>query len=269
MKKRKLQRGRLAFTLVEMLSAMAILALMLTSVFKLMGHTLMATRLSHQQMEASQQGRSVLDSLNADLCSLVAQDGLGILLRENNGSVELAFLTRSRGPKGTATRFLAVAYLLDGNNLVRQTAPIDWNALVLPDTALTAVNAPVSTSVLATGILRFGTTITLNDGNVVTIDQLPDSAKAAGSSPFVQLLPSEGQVQSAYPKVESLTVATAMLSEQNLKLAGDMATKLGKLEEGKTALAVWSANSTASKLQGVPPPVIAGLQLAQQTFEIK
>lgn len=267
----KLRRsfGIRAFTLIELLAAMAVLALVLAFLVQLSSQTMTATRSSHQQMEASQKGRVVLDSLSADLANLVAQNGLGILVKEGGGNVELAFLTRSRGPKGSATRFLAVAYVLNGNELQRKTAPIDWGAIVLPDSALQAVTSPSSTSVLATGILRFNATATLDDGSIVTISGLPASAKQTNGSSFVQLLPSVSPTSPLLPKVVSLTAAVAPLSEKNLQLAGDMATKLGDLEDGKTALAVWNSSITLGKLAALPAPAVAGLQLSQQTYEIK
>lgn len=258
-----------AFTLIELLAAMAVLALVLAFLVQLASQTMTATRSSHQQMEASQQGRIVLDSLSADLANLVAQNGLGILAKETGGNVELAFLTRSRGPKGSPTRFLAVAYVLNGNDLQRQTFPIDWDTVVLPDTALLAVTSPSSISVLASGILRFNATATLDDGDIVTLSGLPASAKQTNGSAFVQLVPSIPPVSSLLPKVASLTVAVAPLSEKNLQLAGDMAVKLGDLENGKTALAVWSSSIALGKLASLPAPAVAGLQLSQQTYEIK
>ncbi len=257
------------FTLIEMLAAMAVLALVLTFLVQLSGQTMTATRSSHQQMEASQQGRAVLDSMNADLSNLVSQNGLGLLARENGGNIELAFLTRSRGPKTTPTRFLAVAYVLQGNNLVRQTAPIDWDSVVDPLSAMAAVSSPTSTSILATGVLRFDATLTLDNGNMVTFSSLPASAKKTLNTAFAQLIPSSSPVIASLPRVKSATVAVAPLSSQNIKLAGNMAAILGDLQDGKTALAVWSENIALGKLAELPRPAVAGLQLAQQTYEIK
>lgn len=264
-----------AFTLVELLVAMSLVTLVLAFVVKLSDQVLEATRSVSQQMEASQQGRMVLDSLNADLNDLVSQNGLGLLARRNNGNLELVFLTQSRGPKGAATRFLAVAYLLDGHNLVRRTTPIDWNTSTSPDSALVAVTAPLSTSILATGMLRFDITLTLDDGKVVTFESLPTSAIEVSASeanqepPFVKLISGATSTQAGAPKISSFTVAVAPLSRQNIKLAEDMGSKLGDLEDGKSALFVWSGNLTPSKLPGVPLPAIAGLQFSQQTYDLK
>ncbi len=143
-----------AFTILELLVATAVMALMLVLLLQITNHTMQASKMATQQMDATQSARQALDVLSSDIAHAVLTGGATILTQDSGGAPALAFLTSGRGPDTAAapSRFLAVSYQLVVNQLQRGYKAIGWSSPYLLDEA---VATPIATATLPSGILQF------------------------------------------------------------------------------------------------------------------
>jgi type II secretory pathway pseudopilin PulG len=221
-----------AFTVLELLVATAVMAMLLVLLLQITNHTLQASKTATQQMDSTQSARQALDVLSSDIASALTTDGATLLTQTVNGAPSLAFLTAGRGPSSTPTRFLAVNYKLESNQLLRAYKAVDWSSPSLLAAAETASATPDSTSVLAEGILQFAVLAVLENGDMVSL--LAPPANAAGASGTVlfegqtvptlwsALVPSRSPIPSPLnfntARVRALLVAIASVDGQNFGL---------------------------------------------------
>lgn len=115
----KIQNPKLsAFTLVELLVAMAVLSLVLVLMTQVVDGIMQSTRTQNQQMEAVASARRAVDVLALDLKHALVNRSASILVPSTpNSQTRLLFFTERRGPQGPQTagdhRFLAIAYDFD------------------------------------------------------------------------------------------------------------------------------------------------------------
>jgi len=236
-----------AFSLVEILVAMAILMLMLVLVAQIAQMTLQTSQATVARMEGTEASRKLMDSLDRDLDlaapgprHALVNGQISVLARvSSNGSPELAFLTTGRGPSGTTPpRFLAVAYSMTNDVVARTYAPVGWNTTNLMQAAGNAAGSPPSAgserSDLTGGVLQFAVTLLLEDGSIASLADmespiLPNPLPAWGKR---VVLPGSGQwtllqplrspailpLSSATARVASLLVAVATIDESNYRL---------------------------------------------------
>lgn len=268
-------RRHSAFTLIELVAAVAVLALILLMLSQISGGAIRATNGSLKKLDATRQTRAVLDTLTEDLAQLVSTNGASTIFVRNDGpNARLTFVSRRRGPQGmTDLRFLAVTCYLNGTHLVRSVSPVIWSQADLVAEVFRS-GTPLDSSELAAGIVRFEIALQLDNGTVVPLHQagswitttwngtpLPEQFKALQLATVLR--------DPAKPKVKGLIVAVAALDEGNLKLPG--VPVLGsRLDEGTgpTPLEAWNAAISAGKLQGIPPSANAALSLLQKTFSL-
>lgn len=111
-----------AFTLLELLVAMAVLAMVLVFMTQAVNGVLQSTRTQNQQMDSAASARKALDIMESDLKAAVIDNTRTILVPETGTSSNLFTLYADRrGPAGSSQhRFLAVAYSINAQNeLVR------------------------------------------------------------------------------------------------------------------------------------------------------
>jgi len=264
------------FTILEVLVASAVLILVLGILLQLSSNTLQATKASQRQMEASQRARTIMDALANDLDNLILIGNQGIYVRTNGHSTELAFLTRSRGPSGTAnSRALAVAYTVDGTQIIRRTAPVLWTDTDLIAAALAAATSSTE-SVLAEGVLSFQISFVLSSGDIEPLSgtgtwvtdtiegtTLPDDF-------YALILPAanseETFVQGLVFSLASLDAQTASLPE-----AADLADDLAEvvIPAGETPREAWDAATTNGLLDSYPPQMRTSFRTAQLTWQLR
>jgi prepilin-type N-terminal cleavage/methylation domain-containing protein len=166
------------FTLVELMVAIVVMALILIIMTQISTGTMQATNRVTQQIEGGEGAGAVFSSLRADLSNLDTAQGMTIFASQSgaNDDTVLAFVTESRGPQPTggisSYRFVSVAYELNSatGELQRYTLPIQWNDQgMVPDAVNTIANATTAPSVLAQGVLRFQAVAVLDNGNIVPL----------------------------------------------------------------------------------------------------
>lgn len=102
------------FTILEILTATAVLLLLVTIVFQVVSETARSSGAGNSRIEATRSARTVLDTLAQDLSSMAADyHGQGLLVEKDaDGNTTLAFPCIARGEKGSigTPRMGAVVY---------------------------------------------------------------------------------------------------------------------------------------------------------------
>ena len=140
-------------TLVEVLVAVGVLALMLVLIFQVIEEVLTATRTQNQGIEAVSSARRLLDVMTIDLQNAVIGGDATMVAPTSGGTNLFALVSNRRGAAFTnATRFLAVSYSLnDSNQVVRSYGSVGFARTNLLSAAL---NASTNASIpLASGVL--------------------------------------------------------------------------------------------------------------------
>lgn len=139
-------------TLIEVLVAVTVLALLVVLIFQVIENIFTATRSQNLAIEAVGSGRRLLDVMTVDLGHAVVGREATLLAAITNGPV-ISFLTTRRGPVSTnSSRFLAVSYSLNASNqVVRSYGMVGFARTNLLAAAL---NVATNSSVpLAIGVL--------------------------------------------------------------------------------------------------------------------
>ena len=141
-----------AFTILELLTAMAVLALILVMMVQVVNGLLLSTRTQSQQMDSVATARRALDLIATDLNNAVVGENAAILAPDGAGSNLFALLTSRRGASGTANhRFLAVRYSTNANSqLIRSYGSVNFGETNL---LFAATNTATPAESLAKGIL--------------------------------------------------------------------------------------------------------------------
>lgn len=100
-----------AFSLIELLVAMAVLAMVLVLISQATNGILQSTRIQTRHMDAVSTARRAMDVIAQDLRLAVINDQLGVLVPTTGTDRRMLFLTSRRGPaSATDHRFLALRY---------------------------------------------------------------------------------------------------------------------------------------------------------------
>jgi prepilin-type N-terminal cleavage/methylation domain-containing protein len=266
-----------AFSLVELLVAVSVFALLLVLLIQILGGVLQATNFSQRQLEARENIQAVLGSFEQDCGSAVTQFGVPIYVtREADGNARFAFLTRNRGSSATTnSRFLAVDYQRkEDGRMVRVSGPLIWSELGV---AQAAVQPGTGTNVseLAENIIRFEALAELGDGTLVDLD-----SGEAGSGVFADGTPIPGNFRGVtFPAtgtnaVKSIIVSVAALDRRSMEIlesAGSLSQLVAALGTGtgRTPLERWSSALRSGSLDALPLPVRETIQFAERTYSPK
>ena len=142
-----------AFTILELLVSMAVLAIILVMLLQVVNGLLQSTRTQSQQMDSVASARRALDVMASDLQNAVIGENSAILVPTAVGSNLFALLAARRGPSGSASnRFLAIKYSTNSSNqLVRSYGSVDFSQTNLLSAATNTATTPIEP--LAKGIL--------------------------------------------------------------------------------------------------------------------
>ena len=144
-----------AFSLIEVLVATAVLALILVLITQVVDGIMQSIQVQNRQLDSASSARRALDVIEADLRTAVISPDASILI-SGTAQPPLAFLSRRRGPDGAPNhRLLAISYSLNEDGELRR----GYRSVRFDDTDLLAAaltDPPENqVSVLSKGILAW------------------------------------------------------------------------------------------------------------------
>jgi len=126
-------RGHGGFTLLELLTSMAILGVMIALLFEVFGQATRAWLQGENRVETFTQGRAILDFMSRDLSQAIANSNVTFMGTETN----VAFITAAANDS-SGVDLEEVIYFRSGTSLVRQAIPFSagaaWNFYTQPQT---------------------------------------------------------------------------------------------------------------------------------------
>ncbi len=284
-----------AFSLIEILVAVSVLALLLTLLLQVVNGTMLSSKVANQQMDATAGTRRALDVMVGDLQNSIVGT-TSTILGGTTGKPQLAMITQGRGPSGGASpRFLAVQYLLAStgtstpDTLQRSYAAVNWTTSDLLAAAAATATTPTT---LASGVLGFSVQAILENGDRHDVNTTPPPSQAwaiSAGNPFpatsanaIQVPPSFLALVPATPptpyplnantaRVTALEITLVAVDEQNYRLLE----KSGKLDAVRSGFAApgndlpaarWSQLIDSSSQ--IPPPVKTSMKVLSKTVPL-
>ncbi len=257
-----------AFTLLELLVAMAVLALVLVFMTQAVNGVLQSTRAQNQQMDGVASARKALDVMESDLKAAVIDNTRTILVPDSSANSNLFTLYADRrGPVGTTGhRFLAVAYSTNTQReLVRSYGSESYNTV-----GASANVTPAQP--LAKGILAFQMRVRTETGQVF---QAKSPASANWSTNNFNGTPTANGFKALIfrqsPFAQSLTNRTAALE---LWLVAADENSLTVLNESGTLSAISTALANQTDpdrwretidTSSIPPPIKSNLRILRKS----
>lgn len=272
-----------AFTLIEILVSVAVLAVLFVVVMQVSGYMFNASHISSVQMDANQQARTVLDVLSSDINSAVTDYGQTFLVKQGAGNnTEMAFVIRDRGSASeTDTRFIAVHYSLGADGgVVRRRAPITFGDTdYLAGIAQAVQSSASSSDVIAGSMLRMEVVLILDNGQIVPLtesgswlaDKVNGESLPSTLSGFSALALKTFSIDPNNPRVLAFVIGVAALDAQGYYLpnAPGIADKLLTPPAGQTPFDCWNSVINSSQLASFPLPSVWALRLLQTTVYVK
>lgn len=265
------------FTLVELLVAMAVMALVLVMVLQLTDGLLGSIRVQNQQMDSVASARRALDVLAADLENAKIDSHSSLLLPTAPGSNLFALLTGRRGTnRATDHRFLAVRYSTNTNcELVRTYGSVGFSATDLFQQTLDATATAPSLHPLASGILGIDIRA-LGDGSGAypfgltaaqpnwATNNYNGQLTPAGYLALVTHAPSFGF--GLTNRTRAIEIWIAAVSDQNY----DFLKSANKIDAIKAALGPWPPNWRADidKDTNIPPRGKSAIRILTKTIPL-
>lgn len=147
-----------AFTILELLVAMAVLAMILVLMVQVVDGIMRSTKTQSQQMDSVAAARRTLDTMLTDIQSGVIGENSAILAPTGASTNLFALLTTRRGMSGAVDhRFLAVTYSTNpSNQIIRSYGSVNFSQVNLLAAATNATaSSPLASGVLAVQIRAF------------------------------------------------------------------------------------------------------------------
>ena len=207
----KREGGSTAFTLIEILVATTVLALLLLLTLQILSNTNTAIQTADRQMDAASQARAVLDRFETDFNNALLSQGYTALFLGADGDTApaIGFLSRSRAREADTgspawrsdLRGTAIAYRMSDSLLDRGTGRMTYHeeaagdhasgdASILFDHLASALQNGGSFLIwtsMGAGVVRFHVSFQLDNGQIV---QTPPtytmiSPLTSGATPFL------------------------------------------------------------------------------------
>ncbi len=119
-----------AFTLIELMVSMAVLAILVMLVAQLMSGATKTTQLGSQRLDADSQARQVFDRMADDFANMVVRPDVDFVFRKNGGNDEAYFFSAAPATapaSGTQQPLSLVGYRVNDNKLERFGRGLSWD----------------------------------------------------------------------------------------------------------------------------------------------
>jgi prepilin-type N-terminal cleavage/methylation domain-containing protein len=256
-----------AFTLVEVLVAMAVLSLLVLIMVQVVSLTGQAININTRNLDAAGQARFVLDRIGIDLAARPHRSDLPIAFTKNNSGSD-CFRFYSRVASYTAQRGVtAVGYRIQTATpgriyqLERGVVGLDWTMgttglQFLPQTLISA-DADVADNadyeVLGNGVFRLEFGYLLKNGTLTEMPQ-SDFTNVAGIVIAIGVLDNKSQQLLTAPSSQLLGLSNALV----------------KAGEGEDPLSAWTATiNKGLVVSGVPKPVLQNIHVYERAFYVQ
>lgn len=268
-------KGMAAFTILELLTAMAVLALILVMLVQVVNGLLQSTRTQNQQMDSVASARQAIDVMATDFRNAVVGENAAILIPTVAGSNAFALLTSRRGAAGAMAdhRFLAVRYSTNATNQIIRS----YGSVGISDTDLLAATVSAATNdgvPLAKGILGIQARAVGDGTNTYPITNAASANWATNS--YNGLLPPTGYqalitrapafAANLTNRTRAIEIWIAAVDEQNYALlqgSSKVATAQASLGPDPQA---WRAALDACD---IPAQAKAGIRVLNKTIPIR
>lgn len=180
--KKNFSLSRSGFTLLEVLVASAILALVALIVVGLADSTARMTNLSQKRMSADGEARQALDRMSTDLRQAILREDLSEFIGKQAGNDEIIFHAQTDGYGGNRG-ISKIAYDGDGQQLRRGATGTTWEntgaQLAFQSGAPPEVNE-ADYDIAASDVFRFELAFLMADGRIrAQVDRLSPTATTA------------------------------------------------------------------------------------------
>lgn len=148
-------RPHAAFTLIEVLVAMAVLAVIVVMVANLLSSATAVTTLSNNHMEADNQARTVFDRMALDFSRIVKRKDVDYYINKTTGNDQIAFYSEAGGyyptgvtgetPKSTMS---LIGYRINANKLERLSKALIWNGVTTATPGATSISPATDKSMV-------------------------------------------------------------------------------------------------------------------------
>lgn len=128
-----------AFTLVEILVAVAVLMMLVVLVAQMVGSASQLTAAGHKRMDADDEARMVMDRIAADLAGMPKHPDLNILLVNKPGNDELYFLSRAPGYGSNSSGLTLVGYRVSSSGFQRVGKGLTWDDVAFTNPSISSL----------------------------------------------------------------------------------------------------------------------------------
>lgn len=270
-----------AFSLIELLVAFAVLAVLGALVIGISEVAGKITSQSNQRMDVDAQARQALDRLSADISRMVIRRDLPVRLEKRNGNDALVFVSDAQGY--TSGRGISkVGYRIENNSLLRGVESTAWEAEAggpqplefLPLASAAAKNDHLSINaenfdVVADNVFRLEIAFLMQDGSIRETLTGTGLGIPGANGEFVasNLARTEGAPENS--TVRAIIVGIALLDEKNLLLLEEsqrnlLASYFPDASPGDADFSSLWANSMISAQVDLPPQIAGGIRHYQR-----
>jgi type II secretory pathway pseudopilin PulG len=251
-----------AFTILEMLVAMAVFLLMALMVVGLIDGTMRITSQSQRRISADAGTRQALDRMTADFSHAIVRADLPFRIEKNDGNDGITFFAQAEGY--TAGRGISmIGYRVMSNSLQRGVEAIGWTGNALGFTTLS--NAAANTDYLriddtnyetvATDVFRLEFAFLMGDGAIS--NAVGTSVVSVASSPRAS---TTNTIRAVIVGVAALDARARNTLTKDLVFSDAPS---GRTTSSNDILTGWDAPLTDTTL---PQPVRESLRIYQRTL---
>jgi len=260
-----------AFTLIEMMVAISVLALLVTMVGALMKGATVSTNSSNARMDADGEARLALDRIGFDLRRILLRPDIDYQFTQQTGNDMLGFYSSVGGYTGTRG-YSVVAYSIVNNALERGVNGLNSSQMVFAGTAPTLFGNNTLTNLLpdnsqdetlGPSIFRFEVEFILKGG---TLDLSGNTVNAA--------LVSTPSATDSIQNISSIVVTIAALDSRGRGIVTDLgavAALLPDAASGSDTAVLWKsvlAQSDFPKLAHIPAAAAAAIRVYQRSYDL-
>lgn len=254
---RRVIRKRGAFSLIEILVAMAILAFLVVLLAQIMSYSSSVIGHSRTRLEATSSAEALFSRMARDFAARLVRSDMPLAVTMRNGNDEFRFFSEVHGYEGDRTLSL-VGYRVQESTADRQfqaergAQGASWNQSAFPGFSTNVPTLADDQYEIATeGIFRLEICYLETDGTYTCVRPASDS------------------------RIAAIVVAVAVLGETGRKILTpaqiqSLRQALPDTVEGEAPLASWQRAMKASGFaSGIPARAVQSIDLYQRTFSLQ